>query len=158
MMVGQCRTLEMATTKVAQMADKALEEARINRLLREADEFVPDIRNRLEQKLMEQRLDEARAAMSLVEEEAKEYRLEMMRLRQLTWMNEYLVKQSDKLVYSLAGLRLEEAMVDMEIDHEIGYKTNIKAGLVLDEVCLKKQKTWKNHVWRLATMLVRITG
>ena len=32
---------------------------------------------------------------------------------------------------------LEEAMVNMEI----GYKTNIYAGLVLDEVCLKKQKT-----------------
>ena len=34
---------------------------------------------------MEQRLDEARAAMSLIEEEAREYRLEMMRFRQLTW-------------------------------------------------------------------------
>ena len=52
-----------------------------------------------------------------------------MRLRQLTWISEYLRRQSDKLVYSLAGLRLEEAMVDMEIDHEIGYKTNIYAGL-----------------------------
>ena len=110
MMVGQYRTVEMATTMVEQMADKAVEEARINRLLRESDEFVPDIRNRLEQKLMEQRLDEARAAMSLVEEEAKEYRLEMMRLIQLTWMNEYLFKQNDKLVYSMAVLRLEEAM------------------------------------------------
>ena len=52
-----------------------------------------------------------------------------------------LRRRSDKLLYSLEGLRLEEAMVDMEIDHEIGYKTNIKAGLVLDEVCLKKHKT-----------------
>ena len=33
------------------------------------------------------------------------------------------------------------AMVYMEIDHEIGYKTNIYAGLELDEVCLKKQNT-----------------
>ena len=52
-----------------------------DRLLREADEFIPDIRNRLEQKLMEQRLDEAGAAMSLIEEEAIEHRLEMIRLR-----------------------------------------------------------------------------
>jgi hypothetical protein len=56
-------------------------------------------------------------------------------------MNEYLRRRSDKLVYSLAGLRLEEAMVDMEIYHEIGYKTNISASLVLNEVCPKKQKT-----------------
>ena len=135
-----------------------MEEARINKLLREADEFGPDIRNRLEQKLMEQRLDEARAAMSLIEEEAREYRLEMMRLRQLTWMNEYLRRRSDKLVYSQAGLRLEEAMVDMEIDHELGCRTDIDAGLVLDEVFLKTQKPGRNHVIRLATMLVRMTG
>ena len=38
----------------------------------------------------------------------------MMRLRQLTWVNEYLRRRSDKLVYSLAWLRPEEAMVDME--------------------------------------------
>ena len=53
----------------------------------------PDIRNRLEQRLMEQRLDEARAAMSLIKEEAIENRLEMLRLRQLIWMNEYLVRR-----------------------------------------------------------------
>ena len=94
MMVVQYRTVEMATTMVEQMADKAVEDARINRLLREADELGPDIRNRLEQKLIEQRLDEARAAMSLIEEEAREYRLEMMSLRQLTWMNEYLRRQA----------------------------------------------------------------
>ena len=52
-------------------------------------------------------------------------------------MNEYLRRRSDKLVYSLAGLRLEEAMVDMEI----GCRTDIDAGLVLDKVCLKTQKT-----------------
>ena len=89
---------------------------------------------------MEQRLDEAREAMSLIAEEAREYRLEMMRLRQLTWMNEYLRRRSDMLVYSLAGSRLGEAMVDMEIEHELGYKTDIDAGLVLDELCLKTQK------------------
>ena len=76
-MVEQFRTVDMATTLVVQMEEKAVEEARINRLVREADECSPDIRNRLEQSLMEHRLDEARAAMSLVEEEVKEYRFQV---------------------------------------------------------------------------------
>ena len=47
----------------------------------------------------------------------------MVRLRQLTWMNEYLRRRCGKLVNSLAVLMLEEAMVDMEIgeaEHDFG--------------------------------------
>ena len=40
-MVEQFRTVEMATPLLVQMADKAVEEARINRLVREADECGP---------------------------------------------------------------------------------------------------------------------
>ena len=69
-MVGQYRSVEMATMMVERMADKAVEDAKINMMLREADDLGPDLRNRLEQKLMEQRMDEARAAMSMLEEEA----------------------------------------------------------------------------------------
>ena len=58
----QHRSMEMAKVLVEMVADKAVEDAKINLMLRDAEDLGPAQRNRLEQKLMEQRMNEARAA------------------------------------------------------------------------------------------------
>ena len=55
--------------------------------VREAEEYSPDTRNRLVLRIMEQRMDEVRAANIMLEEESKDNRLELKKLRQLAWRN-----------------------------------------------------------------------
>ena len=83
------------------------------RMVREAGEYGPDTRNRLELRLMEQRVDEDRAAKSMLDEECKEARLEWMELKRQAWKAMYMKSIDTKLVRSMAELRLEEAIMEM---------------------------------------------
>ena len=80
-MVRKDRFAEMITTWLRKVADQAVVGAVINRMVKEAEEYGPDARNKLELRLMEQRKDDDRAAQSMLEEESKEARLEWMELR-----------------------------------------------------------------------------
>ena len=80
-LIMQYRTVEMITTWLGKVAYQAVEGAMINKMVREAEEYGPDTRNRLELRLMEQRVDEDRAAKSMLDEECKEARLEWMELK-----------------------------------------------------------------------------
>ena len=74
---------------MGKVADQAVEAAMINRMVKEAEEYGPDARNKLELRLMDQRKDEDRAATSMLEEESKEARLELMELRKQAWREKY---------------------------------------------------------------------
>ena len=95
------------------MADQAVEAAMINRMVKEAEEYGPDARNKLELRLMDQRKDEDRAATSMLEEESKEARLELMELRKQAWREKYKKGQVTKLVRDMVELRLKEAVMEM---------------------------------------------
>ena len=112
-MVRHYRTVEMITTWLGKVAYQAVEGAMINKMVREAEECGPDIRNKLELRLMEQRVDEYRAAKSMLDEECKEARLEWMELKRQAWKAMYMKSMNTKLVRSMAELRLEEAIMEM---------------------------------------------
>ena len=102
--------------------DQAEEITMINRMVREAEEYGPEIRKKLELKLPEQRLDEDRAAKSMLDEECKETRLKWMELKRQTWTEKYMRIMDTKLVRSMAELRLEEAIMEMSwlASYEVG--------------------------------------
>ena len=52
----------MITTWLGKLTDQAVEGAMINRMVKEAEEYSLDARNKLELRLMEQRKDVDRAA------------------------------------------------------------------------------------------------
>jgi hypothetical protein len=126
--VRQYRTMEMITTMLEGMADQAVEMSMINRMAREAEEYGPNVRNKLELRLTEQRMDEDRAARSMLEEECKEARLEWMEMKRQAWKVKYKQSMDTRLVRSMAELRLEEAIMEM-------------SWLASDEVSPKKLKT-----------------
>ena len=150
----------------------------INRMAREAEEYGPDIRNKLELRLTEQRLDEDKAAKSMLDEECKEARLEWMELKRQAWKYKYMQSMGTRLVRSVAELRLEDAIMEMswfasdEVgpkklktrgdqdvrniklmfqNHEVGCDVDIVARLVSNGVSPKKLKI-SNDKFGLGTL------
>ena len=96
--VRQYRTMEMITTMLEGMADQAVEMSMINMMAREAEEYGPGVRNKLELRLTEQRMDEDRA--------------EWMEMKRQAWKVKYKQSMDTRLVRSMAELRLEEAIME----------------------------------------------
>ena len=107
-------------------------------MAREAEEYGPNVRNKLELRLTEQRMDEDRAARSMLEEECKEARLEWMEMKRQAWKLKYKQSMDTRLVRSMAELRLEEAIMEMswlasdEVRMTLFMKSPILNSLCLD--------------------------
>ena len=69
-----------------------------------------------------ERVDEDRAAKSMDDEECKEARLEWMELKRQAWKDKYMKSMDNRLVRSMAELRLEEAIMEMSwlASNEVG--------------------------------------
>jgi hypothetical protein len=59
------------------------------------------MRNKLELRLTEKRLDEDRAAKSMLDEECKEARMEWMELKRQAWKVKYMQSMDIRLVRSM---------------------------------------------------------
>ena len=90
---------------LAEADDSAVENEIIQNVVRQAEVYGPETRNRLESRLREQRLEEVRAANIMLEEEAKEQRLELKLWKQKTWRDNYVEVQDIRLVKSCSRRR-----------------------------------------------------
>ena len=132
--VTQYRTVEMINTLLGKVADQAVEGAMINRMVREAEEYGPDARNKLELRLREHRKDEDRAAQSMIEEESKETRLKWMELKRKAWREKFVRGQVTKMVRDMAELSLEESIMEMSwlASEEVSQVTIMDTGLEIE--------------------------
>ena len=105
------RVTEMMGTMVEDFMNDAVELSTLGSMVRQVVEHGPEVRNRIEQRLREERLEEEAATRTILMEGEKEERLESSRRRQESWQIWYYYLQDEKLVRSLKKLELEEIIV-----------------------------------------------
>ena len=93
------------------MVNNAVELSTLGSMVKQVVEHGPEVRNKVEQRLKEERLEEEKDALAVLMEGEKEERLESSRRGQESWQRWYYYLQDEKLVRSLKKLELEEVIV-----------------------------------------------
>jgi hypothetical protein len=113
--VGRYRLKEMATSLLDSVVEMAVEMSNINRMVRLITEYGPETRNKLENELRKQRMEEVEAIKMILKEGERELRLEYVEVKKNAWKREYYYMQDNILIRSMQKLDLEEVMV-MDVD------------------------------------------
>ena len=95
------RLKEIATNLLEEVMELVMEMSDINGMVRLVTEYGPETRNKLDNELRRQRMEEMEAIKMILKEGERELRLEYVETKRIAWKREYYYMQDDILIRSM---------------------------------------------------------
>ena len=99
--VEEYRLKEIATNLLEEVMELAMEMSDINGMVRLVTEYGPETRNKLENELRRQRMEEMEASRMILKEGERELRLEYVETKKIAWKREYYYMQDNILIRTM---------------------------------------------------------